>query len=75
MAGWLGVPLLAAFLLEMLFALRHYLPEDNIAAPVAAGPTEIGALLFRNYVLPFELTSVLILVAILGAVVLAKKHS
>src|ERR1700682_3860004 len=26
MAGWLGVPLLAAFLLEMLFALWHYLP-------------------------------------------------
>ena len=34
----------------------------------------VGELLFRDYVLPFELTSVLILVAILGAVVLAKKE-
>jgi NADH-quinone oxidoreductase subunit J len=31
-------------------------------------------LLFRNYVLPFEVSSILILVAVLGAVVLAKKQ-
>jgi NADH-quinone oxidoreductase subunit J len=31
-------------------------------------------LLFRSYVLPFEVTSILILVAVLGAVVLAKKE-
>jgi NADH-quinone oxidoreductase subunit J len=34
----------------------------------------VGELLFRNYVLPFEVTSILILVAVLGAVVLAKKE-
>lgn len=76
MARWLGVPLLAAFLFEMLFAVVHFLPAESIywAAPVAAGPQEIGALLFRDYMLPFELTSILILVAVLGAVVLAKKE-
>jgi len=76
MARWLGVPLLAAFLVEMLFALSRYLPAESPfwAAPLAAGPREIGVLLFHNYVLPFELTSVLILVAVLGAVVLAKKQ-
>jgi NADH-quinone oxidoreductase subunit J len=35
---------------------------------------EISTLLFRDLVLPFEVTSVLILVAILGAVVLARKE-
>jgi len=39
-----------------------------------AGPAAIGRLLFRNYVLPFEVTSILVLVAVLGAVVLAKKE-
>ena len=31
----------------------------------------IGHLLFRDFLLPFEVTSVLILIAIMGAVVLA----
>lgn len=34
-------------------------------------PREIGFLLFKDYLLPFEVTSVLILIAIMGAVVLA----
>jgi NADH-quinone oxidoreductase subunit J len=36
--------------------------------------SQISALLFTDLLLPFEVTSVLILVAILGAVVLAKKE-
>ena len=31
-------------------------------------------LLFRDFVFPFELTSILILIAILGALVLAKRR-
>ncbi len=34
---------------------------------------QLAALLFREFVFPFELTSILILIAILGAVVLAKR--
>ena len=34
-------------------------------------PHEIGRLLFKDFLLPFEITSVLILIAIMGAVVLA----
>jgi NADH-quinone oxidoreductase subunit J len=33
-----------------------------------------GRLLFTGYLLPFEITSVLVLVALLGAVVLALKE-
>ena len=36
--------------------------------------TEISQVLFRDLLLPFEVTSILILVAILGAVVLARKE-
>jgi NADH-quinone oxidoreductase subunit J len=34
----------------------------------------VGHLLFRKYLLPFEVTSILILVAIMGAVVLARRE-
>ena len=36
-------------------------------------PKTIGQLLFHDFLLPFEITSVLILIAIMGAVVLASK--
>ncbi|HEY7680440.1 MAG TPA: NADH-quinone oxidoreductase subunit J, partial [Terriglobia bacterium] len=35
----------------------------------------IGRRLFLEYMLPFEVVSILILVAILGAVILARKES
>ena len=39
------------------------------------GPTDaVARLLFRDFLLPFEVTSVLILIAIMGAVVLARKE-
>lgn len=48
---------------------------------VSISPTNFGAtqniarLLFRDFLLPFEVTSVLILIAILGAVVLGRRSS
>jgi NADH-quinone oxidoreductase subunit J len=74
MARWLGVPLLTAFLLGVLLVVWRQFPRAPEPAPLDSGAVAIGHLLFRAYVLPFEATSVLILVAILGAVVLAKKQ-
>ena len=37
-------------------------------------PLAVGHLLFRQYLLPFEVTSILILIAIMGAVVLARRE-
>jgi NADH-quinone oxidoreductase subunit J len=49
------------------------LPPAN-AAPATAGNTQaIGLALYRNYMLPVEIASVLLLVAMVGAVVMAKK--
>ena len=72
-----GIPVLAAFvaILGYFFATNF-----NGAAPVRFGAftggsaRNIGRLLFKTYLLPFEVTSILILIAILGAVVLARKE-
>jgi NADH-quinone oxidoreductase subunit J len=76
LARWLGVPLVVGFLAELLMVIWRQFPANGTSPAPAldAGPAAIGHLLFRNYVLPFEVTSILILVAILGAVVLAKKE-
>jgi NADH-quinone oxidoreductase subunit J len=75
-ARWLGAPLIAALLVEIVAVVWKQFPSVSTppAAPLDAGPAAIGELLFRNYVLPFEVTSLLILVAIMGAVVLARKQ-
>lgn len=73
-AQWIWQPLLVVFLFEIVFALwRHYSPRENPLPAVSGSPQAVGELLFHTYVLPFEVTSLLIIVAILGAVVLAKK--
>jgi NADH-quinone oxidoreductase subunit J len=74
-AKWLGAPILGAFLGEMVMVIWDQFPPIASTAPdhLDGGPAAIGGLLFRNYALPFEVTSILILVAVLGAVVLAKK--
>jgi NADH-quinone oxidoreductase subunit J len=45
-----------------------------IAATVGAGNTEVvGMLLYTDYLVPFELASMLLLVAMVGAILLARK--
>src|SRR5919197_6765606 len=76
MARWFGAPLLAVFALEVLILVWRGFPENNATGPaLSGGRRPIGELLFRSYVLPFEATSILVLVAVLGAVVLAKKET
>ena len=46
-----------------------------VAAAGALGNTQqVGDVLFQNYLLPFEIASILLLVAMVGAVVMAKKR-
>jgi NADH-quinone oxidoreductase subunit J len=49
--------------------------EEGVAAASATGNTEmIADVLFQEYLLPFEIASILLLVAVVGAVVMAKKR-
>jgi len=50
-------------------------PPAPAAAPATEGNTEqIATVLFSQYLLPFEIASVLLLVAVVGSVVMAKKR-
>jgi NADH-quinone oxidoreductase subunit J len=69
-----GIPA-GLFLLSMLSAAIWQPGAANVPTAVVRGtPREIGSSLFTTFVLPFEATSILILIAIVGALVLAKRQ-
>jgi NADH-quinone oxidoreductase subunit J len=76
-AQLLGVPILIAFLglicyfVQREFANAGFVKFGNFTGGSAQS---VGLALFTDYLLPFEITSVLILIAILGAIVLARKE-
>ncbi|HEY3929758.1 MAG TPA: NADH-quinone oxidoreductase subunit J [Candidatus Koribacter sp.] len=49
-------------------------PRALAVLPETSNTQDIGIALYRNYMLPFEVASLLLLVAIVGAVVMAKKR-
>jgi NADH-quinone oxidoreductase subunit J len=84
--GWPGrlvAIALGTLLAAELWAVRTWAPEEHLRLPEGAlarmseaqGPVQvISDALFREYLIPFELTSILLLAAIVGAVVLAKRR-
>ena len=79
---WLAVPLFLALLGEVYYVVRTVNnPPPQIPATGTAPPVEIlgtvesiGREMFTSYLLPFEATSVLILMAIVGAMLLARRE-
>jgi NADH-quinone oxidoreductase subunit J len=74
---WAGVPLLFVFIALMAYVVQKILPPSGEVefGTYPLGTAEaIGTKLFTTYLLPFEVTSVLILIAIVGAIVLARKE-
>jgi NADH-quinone oxidoreductase subunit J len=74
---YLGPPLGAILLAEAYSTLRYVpnWPFPQGSAPQSTGTTlNVGLALFTDYLLPFEVTSVLILMAVVGAIVLAKRE-
>lgn len=74
-----------AFALPLLFTavvlgasmIATQIPKTDIVrfgAFQQGGAASVGRELFTRYLLPFEVTSILILIAILGAIVLARKE-
>jgi len=74
---------LTASVLIIEFAYVIYQGKDSFRLPPAVAPTIpvagntelVGTALYTNYLLPFEIASILLLVAIVGAVMLSKKKT
>ncbi|MBV8728480.1 MAG: NADH-quinone oxidoreductase subunit J [Acidobacteriia bacterium] len=83
-ALFLGTPALALLLFVLAYYVQRVWPQNvtvhfggftsghNLEAGGSA--QAVGHALFTTYLLPFEVTSLLILIAILGAVVLGRKE-
>jgi NADH-quinone oxidoreductase subunit J len=67
----LGVIALVALGFMVVVRWAGIVPLPEVAADYAS-PEKVGMLLFTQYALPFEITSVILLVAVLGAVVLTR---
>jgi len=64
-----------AFLVELIVVMFSFFKMPSTAANIPAGfgsPTMVGETLFIKYVLPFEATSILLLIAMIGAIVLTR---
>ncbi len=67
----LGVPSLLLVGVLLAWTVTHHATTSVAIGALPGDPKTIGHLLFSQYLLPFEITSLLILIAIMGAVVLA----
>jgi len=76
----LGLGLVALLVLELAVAFGSWI-APGIRGPYtsdyvnAVGNTQlIGRLLFTEFLIPFEITSIILLIAIVGAMVLARRQ-
>jgi NADH-quinone oxidoreductase subunit J len=69
-----GVPGVLIGGLLIAWVMLFHSGTGSVAAGALPGPPKIlGWLLFHDFLLPFEVTSILVLIAIMGAVVLAAR--
>jgi NADH-quinone oxidoreductase subunit J len=82
-AMFAGIPLLAILVMLLGYYIGQQYPNAETvqfgllkdAAGNSMGSAQnVGTAIFTTYLLPFEVTSVLILIAIIGAIVLARKE-
>jgi NADH-quinone oxidoreductase subunit J len=72
--GVAGLISVSAIVTILAIALNATKPGADLPAPQLEGDTTaLGKLLFTQYVLPFEVISILLLVAMVGVILLSKK--
>ncbi len=72
---YFAVVIAAVLVVELVLTLKGTLEPISSAALESLGsPTDLGRLLFTKYLYPFEITSILIIAALVGAIVLVKKR-
>jgi NADH-quinone oxidoreductase subunit J len=69
-----GAALALAFAAELIWALTTSGEAGGFGGVAVTSVASIGRLLFTTYAFPFEVTSILILVAMVGAVLMARRE-
>jgi NADH-quinone oxidoreductase subunit J len=72
--GLFACLVLGAMFLYVVKKGNSIFPVNTVSMPEVENTQKIGLALYQNYLLPFEIASLLLLVAIVGAVVMAKKR-
>ncbi len=72
--GGLACLVLGGLLLYVVSKGKAIFPDRVVNLPEPQNTQQVGLTLFQGYLLPFEIASLLLLVAIVGAVVMAKKR-
>jgi len=74
LARFVGVPLGIVFLAEVAYWIGRATSRLGGPPQEMVSTRDLSTLLFREYAFPFELTSFLILIALVGALVLARRE-
>jgi NADH-quinone oxidoreductase subunit J len=78
---WLALACVAAVALDVAYFIHKGAGAFQLAAPAATYPSAEGnverlaSILFSDYLLPFEVASILLLVAVVGSVIMAKRSA
>ncbi len=71
---WLALLTVAAFFAIVFFTLQGVTWDSQPQSFAEDNLLTIGKLMFTEYVIPFELVSVLLLVALVGAIIMARRE-
>jgi len=71
---YLSLGLAVVLVIELILSLKGAFSLPGSAALEKASPADLGRVLFTEYLYPFEITSILIIAALVGAIVLVKKR-
>jgi NADH-quinone oxidoreductase subunit J len=73
---WLSAAVLAELVAIGVYGYASPAPQAaaSAAAPVTGNTEQVGWVLYTSYLIPFEIASMLLLVAMIGAIVLAKRE-
>jgi NADH-quinone oxidoreductase subunit J len=71
---FLGGFLSLVLLFSLVYALKETIFRISPEAPAPQSTLRIGQLLMTDYVLPFELVSALLLAALIGAIIIARRE-
>ncbi len=70
----LGLGLIAETLYILFFQAGELVTVKDLPEGFGS-PASVGTMLFQDYLLPFEVTSILLLVAMIGAIILTRKEN